>query len=168
MALQGLGQARALLILLVLVLAPLTSIYFLEPIPIVLVKCNNSMFTVPIPPKGVLVIYNWTHSVEKTPIVEYYNVTPEGIWLVKALAKSFGAGHPYSAEELGGRYSLENGYMVYTAHYYIGPRLEAMGPHEYTAMVVIGAPLNVTCKGVDHLILEVVNASRASLLLGLR
>ncbi|MCE4624910.1 MAG: DUF1850 domain-containing protein [Desulfurococcales archaeon] len=101
--------------------------------------------------------YNWTHSVEGTPIVEIYKVTPEGLTLIETRAKSFGAGHPYNAEEIGGVFKGEvNGWLVYTANYTIGPRLEIMGSPDFPANITVWSGDRwVSCSVVEHALIIV-------------
>lgn len=105
--------------------------------PRLIVVCDGDKVEYRLPQGGLVVEYNWTHSVEGTFIVEIYNATPKGLILIKTLAQSFGAGHPYSAEELGGRFYVEGGYMVYTGHYNIGKVLEVEGPPEYSNYIKV-------------------------------
>ncbi len=95
------------------------------------VYCDN--WSVKIPAAMVeTVSYNWTHSVERSPIVEVYKIRGGKLVLVEAKAKSFGTGHPYNAEEIGGNETLfENGWIVYTANYTVGSSVYVIGNPEF-------------------------------------
>ncbi len=108
--------------------------------PLLIVECDNYTITVPLPHEGLLLAYTWTHSVEGTPITEVYNVSPEGLTLIRAEAESFGAGHPYSAQELGGNYTIEEGKMIYYADYYMGKSLEILGHPDYNGTIIVSQP----------------------------
>ncbi len=118
------------------------------------VECDGEEHRYSLPSGGLTIEYNWTHSVEGTIIVEVYNATIDGLILVKVLTQSFGAGHPYSAEELGGSFYMENGYMVYTSNYNIGYSLEIEGPPEYSNYIKVGG--SKVCEGFRHALVRVV------------
>ncbi len=107
-----------------------------HPLPpgTVTVECDNITITAP---PGSLLVYTWIHSVEGTPITEKYIATPQGLVLVEAESESFGAGHPYSAEELGGEFRFEDGRMVYEANYSIGYTLEIIGNPDYSGNITL-------------------------------
>ncbi len=96
------------------------------------IKCNNLVTVLTVNPEKTRISYKWIHSVELTPITEVYKPTKEGLILVQAKSESFGAGHPYSAEELGGSYTVyPNGTMVYTANYNIGNDLRILAVQQF-------------------------------------
>lgn len=117
--------------------------------PMLLVECDNATLTLPLDEPARLE-YTWIHSVEKTPITEVYLVTPRGLTLVEARAQSFGAGHPYSSEEIGGGETriLDNGTIVYGANYTIGRSLEILGHPDYQGRIIVEASgLRASCEG---------------------
>ncbi|MCE4628428.1 MAG: DUF1850 domain-containing protein [Desulfurococcales archaeon] len=86
----------------------------------------------------VYVIYNWTHSVEGTLIMEKYRADPDrGLVLVLAAAKSFGAGHPYNAEELGGTFYYKGDLMYYTANVSMGDEIDIAAPRGYGGNITV-------------------------------
>ncbi len=121
------------------------------------VECDNRAILVE-PAEGAKIVYYWIHSVELTPIVEVYKVTPRGLVLVEGKARSFGAGHPYNAEELGGRFYITRDWLVYTANYTIGPSLRITGSKDYyrALYIVIPEGENFTlCAGFERASIEV-------------
>lgn len=122
------------------------------------VECDNTTLLVE-PANGARIVYYWVHSVELTPIIEIYKVTPRGLVLVMAKAKSFGAGHPYNAEELGGEFYFTKDWLVYTANYSMGPSLRITGSKDYYRALYIVVPEgeNYTlCAGFERASIEVV------------
>ena len=144
-----------------------TSIFFISKIhsetsdhmkPLLVINCDSNIIKIPLG-EPLNLTYSWTHSVEGTPIVEEYSVTPMGLTLTLVKSQSFGAGHPYSAEELGGNYTVENGYLIYTANYYIGKSLEILGNPSYNGTIIIEKPKEnqrITCINFIHATIEVV------------
>ncbi len=155
---------KRILMPLIIILAMAATYYLIQPLPILRVECDGNMSAYVIPPAGLRVEYNWTHSVEGTIIVEVYNATQEGLTLVEALSQSFGAGHPYSAKEIGGSYSTSDRYMVYTANYTIGRRLEVEGPRIYANYIRVdhNAP---QCVHFQHAVIEVTWEPRLAAML---
>ncbi len=107
-----------------------------------IVHCDNNTISVP---AGLVyrVDYEWLHSVEKTPIIEVYAIRDGEIVQVEAWARSFGAGHPYNSEEIGGNKTFfVNGWIVYTANETLGPVLVNQGapgfPGNYTVILRSG------------------------------
>ena len=127
--------------------------------PILLIKCdNNNTIKVRIIANKTTLSYYWIHSVEKSPIIEIYNVTPNGLILVKAEAQSFGAGHPYSSEEIGGNsFTVTNGYMIYSADYNIGKTLEILGNKAFYGSLTIKAEnTTIKCENFVHAIIKII------------
>ncbi|MEB3765852.1 MAG: DUF1850 domain-containing protein [Desulfurococcales archaeon] len=116
------------------------AIYFLSilllPIQTVSITCDNSTYKT-IAPDYTIIIYNWTHSVENTPIIEYYKVENGRLIEYMAKTKSFGAGHPYSAEEIEGVFYYEGDYMVYTGHIIYSNQLSIIGLKEYNSSITL-------------------------------
>ncbi len=108
----------------------------LFPIQTVTITCDNLIYET-IAPDYTIIIYNWTHSVENTPIIEYYKVENGRLIEYMAKAKSFGAGHPYSSEEIGGVFYYEGDYMVYTGHIIYSNRLSIIGLREYNSSITL-------------------------------
>ncbi len=126
------------------------------------VYCDGANISVPTEMVREIVHY-WIHSVEGTPIIEHYIIRNGTLILVEAEAQSFGAGHPYNSEEIGGNETrFENGMIVYTAWYPIGDRLEILGNKDYNASITIvtidGG--RVVCAPFVHAIIEVVEDGR--------
>ena len=124
--------------------------------PQLIIVCDNNLTRLPIKTNTILE-YKWIHSVEKTPIIEVYNVTPNGLILIEAKSQSFGAGHPYSAEEFNGTFHTENGYLVYEIHYNIGKEIEILGNPEFNGTIVLRQDGKVTtiCKQFTHGVIKV-------------
>lgn len=123
------------------------------PGPRLVLACDGSVYVYRIPHEGLIVEYQWLHSVEGTTVIEYYNATRSGLTLVKAMARSLGAGHPYSAETLRGGFHVEDGYLVYTGAYNVGYELEIQGPREYSKYIRVGGVR--VCGGFHHATLKV-------------
>lgn len=104
--------------------------------PQLIIICDENTTKIRIYPNTILE-YRWIHSVEKTPIIEVYNVTPDGLILIQAKSQSFGAGHPYSAEEFNGTFHFKNGYLVYEIHYNIGKEIEILGNPEFNGTIIL-------------------------------
>jgi len=119
--------------------------------PLVYIQCDAANITVK-PADIVNITYSWIHSVEGTPIIETYRIINNTLVLVEARAQSFGAGHPYSGEEVGGDFRFEEGYLVYEAYYPVGPRLEIMGHADYPGNLTINlvGDTSLTCKNFTH------------------
>jgi len=124
--------------------------------PQLIITCDENTTRINIQPNTILE-YRWIHSVEKTPIIEVYNVTPNGLILIQAKSQSFGAGHPYSAEEFNGTFHVENGYLVYEIHYNIGKEIEILGNPEFNGTIIlVQENKTVTiCKQFIHGIIKV-------------
>ncbi len=144
----------ALLVVLLALLAVAYLSHYRSVNPLLVIECDGKEHTYPLPPSGLQVEYNWTHSVEGTIIVEVYNATQDGLILVKVMTQSFGAGHPYSAEELGGKFYVEDVYMVYTGNYNLGYQLEVEGPPEYSNYIKVGG--SKVCTSFKHAVIRVV------------
>ncbi len=155
---------KRILVSFAIILGMVITYYLIQPVPALVVECDGSVSTYVIPPSGLRVEYNWTHSVEGTIIVEIYNATQEGLTLVEALSQSFGAGHPYSAEEIGGSYRTSGGYMVYTANYTIGRRLEVEGPRIYANYIRVDHNIP-RCIHFQHAVIEVAWKPRLAVVL---
>ena len=107
------------------------------PYGALLIDCDGTEHVFPLDGE-VYVIYNWTHSVEGTIIMEEYRVDPQrGLVLVLAAAKSFGAGHPYNAEELGGTFYYKGDLMYYTANLSMGGEIDIAAPAEYGGNITV-------------------------------
>ncbi|MCE4618610.1 MAG: DUF1850 domain-containing protein [Desulfurococcales archaeon] len=121
-----------------------------------IITCDENTTKIHIQPNTILE-YQWIHSVEKTPIIEVYNVTPNGLILIQAKSQSFGAGHPYSAEEFNGTFHTENGYLVYEIHYNIGKEIEILGNPEFNGTIVLKQDGKATtiCKQFTHGVIKV-------------
>jgi hypothetical protein len=149
------ARLGSLLVLAATILGGLALTYYaIEPEPVLTVNCDGETQLYIVPPEGLTLEYNWTHSVEGTIIVEVYNVTPEGLTLIKAMSQSFGAGHPYSAREIGGSFRVTGKYMVYTANYPIGRTLEIEGPREYANYIEV-SNYGKACIHFQHAVIEV-------------
>ncbi|MEB3789807.1 MAG: DUF1850 domain-containing protein [Desulfurococcales archaeon] len=118
----------------------ITAIYLLSilllPIQTVSITCDNSTYET-IAPDYTIIIYNWTHSVENTPIIEYYKVENGRLIEYMAKTKSFGAGHPYNSEEIEGVFYYEGDYMVYTGHITYSDKLSIIGLREYNSSITL-------------------------------
>jgi len=128
-------------------------------VPVLLIKCdNNNTIKVKIIPNRTTLSYYWIHSVEKSPIIETYNVTPEGLVLVKAEAQSFGAGHPYNSKEIGGKnFTVTNRFMIYSANYNIGKTLEIMGNAAfYGSLTISSGNTTIRCERFVHAIIKII------------
>lgn len=142
----------------------LSSAYLLEnrpgaaSSPELLITCDNKTIELPLEPNTTLT-YRWIHSVEKTPIIEVYNVTPKGLILIRAETQSFGAGHPYSAEEFNGTFHFSKDYMVYDIHYNIGERLEILGNPSFNGTILVSQEGRTTtvCRQFIHGIISIKN-----------
>jgi len=127
--------------------------------PTLIIKCdNNNTIKVKIIANKTTLSYYWIHSVEKSPIIEIYNVTPDGLILVKAEAQSFGAGHPYNSEEIGGKnFTVTNGFMIYSADYNIGKTLEILGNKAfYGSLTISSGNTTIKCENFVHAIIEII------------
>ncbi len=102
-----------------------------------IIKCDNLTVEYPVTNNSTYVVYNWTHSVEGTPIMEKYKVTSQGLILVEARAKWFGAGHPYNAEEFNGTFTVEGDELVYHITYNIGNRLEIIASPNFEGNITV-------------------------------
>jgi len=124
--------------------------------PQLVITCDDNTTKIHIQPNTILE-YRWIHSVEKTPIIEVYNVTPNGLILIEAKSQSFGAGHPYSAEEFNGTFYTENGYLVYEIHYNIGKEIEILGNPEFNGTIILwqGGKATTICKQFIHGVIKV-------------
>lgn len=133
---------NTIIFLIVALLALLSALYTLTSYkasyssPRLVVNCDNKTRIFTIEP-NTIIVYKWIHSVEKTPIIEVYKATPEGLILIQAKSQSFGAGHPYSAEEFNGTFHVEDGYLVYDIHYNIGKMIEIMGNPEFNGSIIV-------------------------------
>ncbi|MCE4610046.1 MAG: DUF1850 domain-containing protein [Desulfurococcales archaeon] len=108
----------------------------LLPIQTVTITCDSSTYET-IAPDYTIIIYNWTHSVENTPIIEYYKVENGRLIEYMAKTKSFGAGHPYSSEEIEGVFYYEGDYMVYTGRISYSDKLSIIGLKEYNSTITL-------------------------------
>ncbi|MCE4619760.1 MAG: DUF1850 domain-containing protein [Desulfurococcales archaeon] len=127
--------------------------------PTLLIKCdNNNTIKIRIIPNKTKLSYYWIHSVEKSPIIEIYNVTSDGLILVKAEAQSFGAGHPYNSEEIGGKnFTVTNGFMVYSADYNIGKTLEILGNKAfYGSLTISSGNTTIKCENFIHAVIKII------------
>ncbi len=124
-----------------------------------LVACDGREGVILVDGSRALVVHNWTHSVEGTPIVEVFKLRGGHLVLDEAWAKSSGAGHPYSYEELGGHYlQVRGGWLVYDADYDIGPRLDIEGYRRYWAEVLVeeGGRVVWACRGFVNATVQVL------------
>jgi hypothetical protein len=126
--------------------------------PVLYITCDNTTIIVPLKLKPVI-LYRWIHSVEGTPIIEVYNATPQGIVLVMVASQSFGAGHPYSAEELNGTYTVNESFMIYSASSPVGKILRIHGDQQYTGKlrIVLTGEQNreIICPSFVNSVLEI-------------
>jgi len=120
------------------------------------IYCDGANITVETA-RVVNITYSWIHSVERSPIIETYIIENGSLVLVEARSQSFGAGHPYSGEEVGGEFLFEDGFLVYKAYYPIGERLEITGhpdfPGNLTIRLTEGTTL--TCENFLHAVITI-------------
>jgi hypothetical protein len=128
------------------------------PEPALYITCDNTTLVIPLRLKPII-WYKWIHSVEGTPIIEVYNATPRGLILIMVESQSFGAGHPYNAEELNGTFTVNKSYMVYRAWSPVGKILRIHGDLEYTGnltIVLVGERNEkITCPSFVNAVLEI-------------
>ena len=126
----------------------------------VLIYCEGEVVPVQLGP-GDRIGYIWTHSVEGTLITEEYRVSDGTLILSRVVSHSFGAGHPYNAEELNGTLIFRNNSMVYLVNQPVGRSVWIIGsPEFYSAIYVVGGGRNTTlCSGFSEASFTVLDGS---------
>ncbi len=90
-----------------LLLAALFILLAVRFIPLVIISSGEKTLYRPVRP-GAEMKYHYIHSVEQTPVEEYFTIVREGFKLKKTVYSSYGAGLPLE----GGDFSRENGRFV--------------------------------------------------------
>ena len=90
-----------------LLLAALLMLLAVRFIPLVIISSGEETLYRPVRP-GAEMKYHYIHSVEQTPVEEYFEIIREGFKLKKTIYSSYGAGLPLE----GGDFSRENGRFV--------------------------------------------------------
>ena len=131
--------SRLLVVILLMLVTVSGTYYSMREQPRLVIVCDGRTAAVVDLSRGPVVVwYNWTHSVEGSIIAEKILASPHGLVLVEAWAKSFGAGHPYSSEEIGGSsFAFRDGYMVYGANQSLGYELSILAYEDYHGNITL-------------------------------
>jgi len=147
----------AVALIIVLVPALLAATGPQENQQVLVIECGPARITVDASSVENLT-YTWIHSVEGTPISETYEIEAGQLVLVEITAESFGAGHPYSAEELGCQgVQVENGTIRYWGcRQSIGSSLEIAGHPDYTGTIVVSlGSERIVCSDFTHAVIRI-------------
>jgi len=151
------SPARLLIALLIVLVPAVLALTAPQEQEVLVIECGPARITVDAAHVENLT-YTWVHSVEGTPISETYRIEGGQLVLVEVTAESFGAGHPYSAEELAcqGVEFGDGAIRYWGCNQTIGSMLEIAGHPDYNGTIVVSlGGERIVCTEFTHAVIRI-------------